>query len=137
MQPTPLPPTVNPVTGEIDEILSRGSELGVSVIRTTIVPPIAAAVVLVLSNYLGLELPKDDPTVTAIVFTAVTGGWYTVWRGVEVFARKPLVVKIAGFLLGSWKKPVVRSLPATPTAVDNADPARYHPIAPRPVVPPR
>lgn len=113
-------PTSLPAENEVVRVLPRFREWGVSVVRTTIAPPLAALLAVLLGRAIGIELPEDDPTLTGIVFTALSGVWYSVFRGIEVAARSPLVAKVAGVFLGSWKAPASR---VTPTTTDHTDDA--------------
>lgn len=104
-------PTNMPANEEVVKYLPKLQEWGVSVIRTTVVPPLASLLVLWLAAKFGWNVSKEDPAVQTAVFTAVTGLWYSAMRGLEVVARKPLVVKIAGILLGMPKAPASRVEP--------------------------
>lgn len=104
-------PTNLPANEEVVKYLPKLQEWGVSVIRTTIVPPLAALLVLWIAAKAGFEVDADDPALRTFVFTAVTGVWYSLMRGIEVLARKPWVVKIAGWLLGVAKAPASRVTP--------------------------
>lgn len=111
--PAAATPTNLPASEEVVKYLSRLKEWGVSVIRSVIVPPIAALVVLFLTSKVGLDINSDDPTLNTAIFVGVTALWYAAMRGIELVSRKPWFVKAAGILLGSSKAPASRVEPQT------------------------
>lgn len=78
--------------------MSNLKELGISFIRTSLVPPAAA---LVIQWLLAREITALSQEV---VFTGVTflisGVWYIAFRGIELAASNPTVKKWAGIFLG-------------------------------------
>jgi len=86
-------------------ILTRLREWGISMIRTSIVPPLAGWLLLQAVRY---GVTVDSGTVQLVVLTVLTAVWYGVMRAVELVAANPRVVRIAGWLLGSPSAPAAR-----------------------------
>lgn len=73
-------------------------ELGVSFIRTSIVPPLA--------GFIGAWLVKHNITqieqewVFALTTLVLSGVWYLLFRAIEIISERPKVMKWAGIFLG-------------------------------------
>lgn len=78
--------------------MSNLKELGVSFIRTSLVPPAAALVIQWLLAHQITALSSE------VVFTGVTflisGLWYVAFRGIEILSKNPTVKHWAGIFLG-------------------------------------
>lgn len=73
-------------------------EYVVSLLRTSVVPFIAAWVIHMLQHW-NIQWFTDSQILngTTIVVASI---WYAIFRWIEIIAKKPLVKKIAGILLG-------------------------------------
>lgn len=83
--------------------MTRAKEWGISVIRTAIVPPIAAIIIAWLVK-LGIKI--DSVWVFTIITFVFNGIWYSSLRLVEILAKNPKVQYWAGIFLGHPAKPV-------------------------------
>lgn len=78
--------------------LSPLKELGVSLIRTALVPGLAALVLQWLLGR-GITFVPEKFVFTGVTFIIMTL-WYFLFRGIELLAKNPKFKRIAGFLLG-------------------------------------
>ena len=73
-------------------------ELGVSTIRTAIVPPIAARILQWLAAHQIGMLSQSAIFTGVTIF--ITGIWYLTFRGLELLSKNTKVKRLAGIFLG-------------------------------------
>ena len=82
--------------------MSKLKEFGVSLVRTSVVPPLAGFILMKLAEW---QITIDETTVSTIVFAVCSAIWYAAFRLIEIFSQNPKFIRWAGILLGAPKAP--------------------------------
>ena len=85
---------------------SNIKELGVSFIRTSLVPPLAAIILQWLLAH-KINFLNESVVFTGVTFV-ISGIWYVTFRSIEVISEKPAVKKWAGIFLGYPRSEIPR-----------------------------